>query len=140
LQLKINLFLIKSLSFGCRGDGMEKENNPDEEISEASQQEETWNKTVQNDLRKKYNIKEIGNKALNQIEYLLKKKAQGVVGISREGEYWNVQIEVLERRAVPDVMDILGTYEMKLDMDLNTMEYRRVGLRHRGDMIVQDEC
>lgn len=119
---------------------MERENNPDEEVSEASQQEETGNKTVQTDLRKKYNIKEVGNKALNQIEYLLKKKAQGVVGISREGEYWNVQIEVLERRAVPDVMDILGTYEMKLDMDLNTMEYRRVGLRHRGDMIVQDEC
>ncbi len=119
---------------------MEKENNSDEEINEASQQEETGSKAVQNDLRNKYTIKEVGDKALNQIEYLLKKKSQGVVGISREGEYWNVQIEVLERRAVPDVMDILGIYEMKLDMDLNTMEYRRVGLRHRGDMIVLDEC
>jgi hypothetical protein len=109
---------------------MEKKNNPNEERNEA----------VQNDSRKKHTIKEVGDKALNQIEYLLKKKSQGVVGISREGEYWNVQIEVLERRAVPDIMDILGIYEMKLDMDLNIMEYRRVGLRHRGDMIVQDEC
>lgn len=108
---------------------MEKKNDPNEEENEA----------VKNDSRKKHNIKEIGDRALNQIEYLLKKKAQGVVGISREGEYWNVQIEVLERRAVPDVMDILGIYEMKLDMDLNTMEYRRLGLRHRGDMVVLDE-
>lgn len=119
---------------------MEDEDNPNEEGNEVFQQEEAGNKTVQNDSEKKHTIKEVGDKALNQIEYLLKKKAQGVVGISREGGYWNVQIEVLERRAVPDVMDILGIYEMKLDMDLNTMEYRRVGLRHRGDMIVQDEC
>lgn len=119
---------------------MEKKNNPNEEINETSQQEEAKNETTQNDSRKNHTIKEVGDKAINQIEYLLKKKAQGVAGISREGNYWNVQIEVLERRAVPDVMDILGLYEMKLDMDLNTLEYRRVGLRHRGDMIVQDEC
>lgn len=119
---------------------MEDENNLKEEETDASQQEETGNETVQNDLRKKYSIKDVGDKALDQIEYLLKRKAQGVVGISREGGYWNVQVEVLERRAVPDIMDILGIYDMKLDLDLNTMEYRRVGLRHRGDMIVQDEC
>lgn len=119
---------------------MEDENNLKEEETDASQQEETGNETVQNDLRKKYSIKDVGDKALDQIEYLLKRKAQGVVGISREGGYWNVQVEVLERRAVPDIMDILGIYDMKLDLGLNTMEYRRVGLRHRGDMIVQDEC
>lgn len=129
---------------------MEKKNEPNKERNEAPQQEKASNEAVQNedagneaiqyDLRKKHTVKEVGDKALNQIEHLLKKKAQGVVGISREGEYWNVQIEVLERRAVPDIMDILGTYEMKLDMDLNIMEYRRVGLRRRGDMIVLDEC
>jgi hypothetical protein len=119
---------------------MEEENNPNEERNEASQQEEAGNKMVHNYSTRKHTIKEVGDEALNQIEYLLKKKSQGVVGISKEGEYWNVQIEVLERRAVPDVMDILGIYEMKLDTDLNVMEYRRVGLRHRRDMIVEDEC
>jgi len=129
---------------------MEKKNKSNEDRNEAPQQgkvgnqavqnEDTENKTTHYDLRKKHTVKEVGDKALNQIEYLLKKKAQGVVGISKEGEYWNVQIEVLERRAVPDTMDILGIYDMRLDMDLNIVEYRRVGLRHRGDMVILDEC
>ncbi|MCC4769481.1 gas vesicle protein [Methanosarcina sp. DH2] len=88
----------------------------------------------------KNTVKEVGDKALRQIEYLLKKKGQGVVGISREGENWTVQLEVLERRAVPDTQDILGLYEMKLDTNLNILEYRRVGLRHRGDMVILDDC
>jgi len=91
-------------------------------------------------MEKKNTVKEVGDKALLQIESILKKKAQGIVSISKEGENWNVQLEVLERRAIPDTQDILGIYEMKLDLDLDIMEYKRVGMRHRGDMIIQDEC
>jgi hypothetical protein len=91
-------------------------------------------------MEEKSTIEEAGDKALHQIEHLLKKKAEGVVGISKEGEYWNVQLEVLERKAVPDTQDILGMYEMKLDTDLNVAEYRRVGLRRRGEMVIQNDC
>lgn len=90
-------------------------------------------------MEKKNTVKEVGDKALLQIESILKKKAQGIVSISREGENWNIQLEVLERRAIPDTQDILGIYDMKLDSDLDIMEYKRVGMRHRGDMITQDE-
>lgn len=91
-------------------------------------------------MEEKNTIEEVGDKALHHIEHLIKKKAEGVVGISKEGENWIVQLEVLERRSVPDTQDILGMYQMKLDMDLNVAEYRRVGLRRRGVMIIQDEC
>jgi hypothetical protein len=88
---------------------------------------------------KKNTVKEVGAQALFQIESIHKKKAQGIVSVSREGENWNVQLEVLERRAIPDTQDILGIYELKLDSELDVLEYKRVGMRHRGDMIIPDE-
>jgi len=91
-------------------------------------------------MGEKSTIEEVGDKALREIEHLLKKKAEGVMGISKEGENWTVQLEVLERKAVPDTQDILGMYEMKLDTDLNVTEYRRVGLRRRGEMVIQNDC
>jgi hypothetical protein len=91
-------------------------------------------------MEEKSTIEEVGDKALHQIEHLVKKKAEGVVGISREGDNWTIQLEVLERKAVPDTQDILGMYEMKLDNDLNVMEYRRVRLRRRGVMAIEDDC
>lgn len=91
-------------------------------------------------MEEKNTIDEVGDKALQQIEHLIKKKAEGVVGMSKEGENWNIQLEVLERKAVPDTQDILGMYEMKLDTDLNVTEYRRVGLRRRGEMKIQNDC
>lgn len=94
---------------------------------------------LQSKREKKNTVKDVGNKALLQIESILRKKSQGIVSISKEGENWDVQLELLERRAIPDTQDILGIYEMKLDLDLNITEYKRVGMRHRGDMIVQDE-
>jgi hypothetical protein len=84
-------------------------------------------------------IKEVGDKILLQIEGLLKKKAEGIVSISRVGENWNIQLEVLERRAIPDTQNILGIYGLKLNSDLEVIEYKRIGMRHKGDMIVQEE-
>jgi hypothetical protein len=87
----------------------------------------------------KNSIKEVGDKIFLQIEGLLKKKAEGIVSISRVGENWNIQIEVLERKAIPDTQNILGIYELKLNSDLEIIEYKRIGMRHKGDMIVQEE-
>jgi hypothetical protein len=69
----------------------------------------------------------------------LNKKAEGITSISREGEEWKVMVEVLERKAVPDTQDILSTYELKLSGDIDLIGYKRVGLRHRGDMVVEEQ-
>jgi len=84
-------------------------------------------------------IKEIGKEAPALIESLLNKKAEGVTGVSREGEEWKVQVEVLERKAVPDTQDILSTYELKLTNSMELTGYKRFGLRHRGEMITVEE-
>ncbi|MDQ1253669.1 MAG: hypothetical protein QG646_2856 [Euryarchaeota archaeon] len=84
-------------------------------------------------------IKEVGNAAICQIEDILEKKAHEIVSVFRIGENWDVKLEILERKSVPDTQDILGIYEMKLDPNLNVMEYRRIGMRHKGDMIIPEE-
>ncbi len=88
---------------------------------------------------KNSNIKEICQKAPALCESILNKKAESITSVVKEGEEWKVQIEVLERKAVPDTQDILNTYELKLSGELEFTGYRRVGMRHRGDMIVEEE-
>ena len=88
---------------------------------------------------KRVNIKEICQKAPVLLESILNKKAESITSVAKDGEEWKVQIEVLERRAVPDTQDILNTYELKLSADMEFTGYRRVGMRHRGDMIAGEE-
>jgi len=89
---------------------------------------------------KHVNIKEICQKAPALLESILNKKTESITGVTKEGEEWKVLIEVLERKAVPDTQDILNTYELKLTGDLEVTGYRRVGMRHRGDMVVEEEA
>jgi hypothetical protein len=76
----------------------------------------------------------ITKKAPAILEGILNRKADCVTGVSREDGSWRVRVEVLERRAVPDTQDILGTYEVTLKDNMDLVEYHRIGLRHRGDM------
>lgn len=89
--------------------------------------------------KKHVNIKEICLKAPALLESIFDKKAESVTSVAKHGDEWKVQIEVVERKAVPDTQDILITYELKLTQDLEFTGYKRVGMRHRGDMIVEEE-
>jgi hypothetical protein len=85
------------------------------------------------------NIGEICRKAGALIESIVNKKAEGITGVSKEGEEWKVVVEVLERRAIPDTQDILNIYELRLTGDMELTGYKRIGMRHRGDMVNEEE-
>lgn len=85
------------------------------------------------------NIKAIGENAFSQIEDLVEKKAEGIISVTRENEEWRVLVELLERRAVPDTQDILSTYELKLTDDGELTGYKRIGLRKRSDLVVEED-
>lgn len=85
------------------------------------------------------NIVEICRKAPPFIESIVNKKAECITSVTRDGEEWKVVIEVLERKAIPDTQDILNIYELKLTGDLELTGYKRMGMRHRGDMISEEE-
>ena len=57
------------------------------------------------------NADKIIEKAQEDFARLSKIPVDGVVGLSKTDEGWVVSLEALERRAIPDTMDVLGLYE-----------------------------
>lgn len=90
-------------------------------------------------MTKKLDIIEVAEKALTVIESLLNKKAEGIISVTEEGEEWKVLAEMLERKAVPDTQDILSIYELKLSGNLELTGYKRISLRRRDDLRVEEE-
>jgi len=86
------------------------------------------------DMEKKPNVMEISEKAKAVAEALFLKKAEGIASVAKESDGWKVEVEVLERKSIPDTRDILSRFEIKFDPDGEVTSYRRLSLRHRGDM------
>jgi hypothetical protein len=54
---------------------------------------------------------------------------------AREDESgWCVQVEVVEKKSLPDSQDILAMYELALDEEGNLLNFTRVGMRRRMDV------
>ncbi|MEW6069772.1 MAG: gas vesicle protein GvpO [Candidatus Thermoplasmatota archaeon] len=84
-------------------------------------------------------ILELNKEALATAEKLLKRKAESVIGVTKEGKEWKALVEVLERRAVPDTQDILGRYELTLDEKGELLGYKQVLTKRRADLITGEE-
>jgi len=85
-------------------------------------------------------IQEILEKASLAAGFMLNKEIDCIVCMNKTQEGWLAEVEVLERRSVPDSQDILGRYEMKLDDGGELLGYKRIMLRRRSDMeMVQEE-
>lgn len=73
-------------------------------------------------------------KAMDVIKNMVKKQPLSVIGINGKGTKWEVLVEVLERRAIPDTQNLIGIYKVTLDARSNVLGYERVGVRRRGDV------
>ena len=76
---------------------------------------------------------ELVNKLMAEFPPLIHLQSSGVVGVSRNEDGWIVTIEMLEKKSIPDSMDVLGCYEVKLGNDGDIRDFTRVRLRKRGD-------
>jgi hypothetical protein len=79
------------------------------------------------------NANEVIEKARKEFIHLGKKPTDGVTGLSKTKEGWAVLMEALERKAIPDTMDVLGLYELRLDDEGNLLGLDRKKLRKRGE-------
>ena len=76
---------------------------------------------------------QIAQQAKEQLQALTNLKAETVSSLSHEGEGWQVVLEMVEMKYVPDTMDVLGSYEVLLDAEGNVVSYARTRRYHRGD-------
>lgn len=85
-------------------------------------------------MTEKPGLKDMLRIARNSAEELLGKRFESICSISKTEGGWIVNVEVLERRAIPDTQDIIGRYEMSFDENGEITGYRRMELRHRGSL------
>jgi len=79
------------------------------------------------------NANQVVEKARKEFIGLGKKPADGVTGLSKTDGGWTILLEALERKAIPDTMDVLGLYELRMDDEGNLLGLDRKKLRKRGE-------
>jgi hypothetical protein len=79
------------------------------------------------------NANQVVEKARKEFIGLGKKPADGVTGLSKTKEGWAILLEALERKAIPDTMDVLGLYELRMDDQGQLLGLDRKKLRKRGE-------
>jgi hypothetical protein len=79
------------------------------------------------------NANQVVEKARKEFIGLGKKPADGITGLSKTKEGWAILLEALERKAIPDTMDVLGLYELRMDEEGHLLSLDRKKLRKRGE-------
>jgi hypothetical protein len=87
--------------------------------------------------KKKFSIMDVSRTVPPLLEGILNRKPEGITSLSAEEGGWKVNVEVLERKAVPDTQDLLSTYELKLTGDGELTGYKRTTMRRRGDRVAE---
>jgi hypothetical protein len=79
----------------------------------------------------------IARRSLAELAELLGRDPEGVVSLERTDDGWQVGIEVVEIRRIPDTADVLAEYEVTTDRRGRLQGYRRSRRYTRGS--VQDD-
>ncbi|MBU4299085.1 gas vesicle protein [Patescibacteria group bacterium] len=77
--------------------------------------------------------KDIIESAKKQLADLTGFKEPAGVGLKKEKEGWVATIEIVEKKSIPEGMDILGTYEIHLDEKGNLLGYEKIAMRKKMD-------
>lgn len=60
-------------------------------------------------------------------------KLSSVVGVLRDEAGWKVTVEMVEKKSIPEALDVLACYEVRVGEDGELLEFTRVRLRKRAD-------
>ena len=83
--------------------------------------------------------KELIESAKKQLADVTGFKEPAGIGLKQEKGGWIVTIEIIEKKSIPDGMDVLGTYEVHLGPEGNLISYKRKELRKRTDTVISKE-
>jgi hypothetical protein len=75
---------------------------------------------------------QVARAAAEQLTALTGRRPEVIVGVERNDDGWQVELEVVESRRIPDSTDILATYRVQVDEDGEMMGYYRAQRYVRG--------
>jgi len=76
--------------------------------------------------------------AQKEISKLSQLEFAGVRGLSRDDGQWLVTVELVEKKSIPDGLDLLGGYEVIIDEGGKVVSFERKTLRRRGDTGIRE--
>jgi len=79
-------------------------------------------------------IKDIVENAKKSLVELTGFTSPSAIGVSKDGETWQVIIEITEKPSAASNLEMLGIYEVHLDVNGNLLDYMRKEIRKRGDI------
>ena len=77
--------------------------------------------------------KELIESAKKQLADLTGFKEPAGIGFKKEKEDWMVTCEIIEKKSIPEGMDIIGTYEVQLNTKGDLLGYEKTAMRKRVD-------
>jgi len=78
-------------------------------------------------------VSELVGEARSQLTGLTGLPLGSTLGVSKLEDAWKVEVELVEKKSIPDSMDILATYEVILDEEGGLVEFHRRSMRKRID-------
>lgn len=82
--------------------------------------------------------REVIEQAKKQLVNLTGFTSPAGIGLKKEKGGWTVVIQIVEKKSIPEGMDVLGIYDVCLDGKGNLLGYRRKALRKRGDIGIEE--
>jgi len=73
------------------------------------------------------------DQAKKQLSELIEREPSSVTAVSKDEEGWHVSVEILERKAIPEHMDLLARYDVLLDEEGSIVKFDRGDLRTRSE-------
>ncbi len=77
--------------------------------------------------------------AKGEITALTGLELETISSVSKDGDNWVVQADMLELRMTPNTQDVLGVYAVVFDADANLLSYRRTGRYRRSQLEIVHE-
>ena len=77
--------------------------------------------------------------AREQLAEVIGLKLSSTLSASKDDQGWHISVEMIEKKSIPDGMDILATYEARLNDAGELMDFSRKKLRKRIDTAEEQE-
>jgi len=77
--------------------------------------------------------KEIIENAKKQLADLTGFKEPAGIGLRKEKEGWIATVEIIEKKSIPEGMDVIGTYEVRMDAKGDLLGYEKISMRKKMD-------
>jgi hypothetical protein len=85
-------------------------------------------------------IEEVTDMAFAIAKKYLRKEPEAVLSVEEVQGEWRITVEALERRSIPDSLDLLGRYEIRLNKSGALIGWTQRVIRRRCDKISSSEA